>query len=241
MLRPPPGAVGSRQTLICNQSLGTWPHPAPARFDWAALLGVIPAWGAAPLLTPALLSGQMMSLHRRRPSRTVSSPCGPATSAPSSTSAPRTSWEGKEGSQEGQRCPAFFWHCPELPSSLGQWFWVSGTSLAMMGRCLGQDGCRGQWWAVKGSNVGVSSSLMADGVGVSPAFPPQGQVWRSPHVHGEADRAQAGGQSDPETGCQGQGLTDAGAGGLLLATVPPASGMAKVVGGSVVPSVSLVL
>lgn len=82
---------------------------------------------------------------------------------------------------------------------------------------------------------------MADGVGVSPALPPQGQVWRSPHVHGEADRAQAGGQSDSETGCQGQGLTDAGVGGLLLATVPPTSGMAKVVGGIVMPGVSLVL
>lgn len=149
----PPGAAGSRQTLICNQSLGTWPHPAPARFDWAALLGAclrlgaIPAWGAAPLLTPTLLSGQMMSLRRRRPSRTVSSPCGPATSAPSSTSAPRTSWEGKEGPQEGGRCPAFSWHCPELPSSLGQWFWVNGTSLAMMGRCLGQEGGGGQYRA----------------------------------------------------------------------------------------------
>ena len=140
--------------------LGACLHPAPG-----CSLGHprgAQRWGprrVAPLLTPALLSGQMTSLRRRRPSRTASSPCGLPASAPSSTSAPRRSWEGKEGPRESAGCPAFPRHCPELLSSLGQWSWVDGTSLAMMGWCLGQDGCGGERWAAPQSNVGVPSSL----------------------------------------------------------------------------------
>lgn len=73
---------------------------------------------------------------------------------------------------------------------------------------------------------GVDAQV-ADGFGFAPSFPPQGQVRGSPHMHREADGAEAGGQSDPEAGCQGQGLPGLGqGGGLLLATV-------RVVGGSV--------
>jgi len=131
-------------------------HPAP---------GHVPAWGtpgcpaagsparAAPLLNPAPLSGQTMSLRRRRPSRTASSPCAPPASAPSSASAPRTSWEGEEGSGEGAGRPAFPWRCPELRS------WLHGTSPASLGWCLAQGGCRGERGAAPRSGLGVPSSL----------------------------------------------------------------------------------
>lgn len=65
-----------------------------------------PPVGSSPL-TPSSLSRQMMSPRRPRPSRTASSPCARPTSAPSSTSAPRRSWGGKEGSglRGGPRMP----------------------------------------------------------------------------------------------------------------------------------------
>lgn len=64
-----------------------------------------------------------------------------------------------------------------------------------------------------GAVWGSLAAWVAYGIGISPSVPPQGQVWGSSHMHGKADGAQAGGQSDPEAGSQGQGLTDAGVGG----------------------------
>lgn len=57
------------------------------------------SWTADSLLTSPFVSGQMMSLHLQRPSLIAPSPCAPPMSAPSSASAPRTSWGGKEGPQ----------------------------------------------------------------------------------------------------------------------------------------------
>lgn len=179
----------------------------------------------------------MTSPRRPRPLRTASSRCGRPTSAPSSASAPRRSWGGKEGSWAagGPRIPG----SPPALSSEG----VPGEPPApgseqcpclqqdpRAAEGLVQDGCGGSGevlpW-VLGSPGG------RDAIDASPV--PQGQVWRSPHVHREADGAQAGCQSHQEAGRQGQGLTDGcgsggsrgcQAGGLLVATclvaaVPP--------------------
>jgi len=85
-------------------------------------------------------------------------------------------------------------------------------------RRVGAEGSVGQH---PGAVWGSPAAWAADGVGVSP----QGQVRRGPHVHGEADGAQAGGQSDPEAGCQGQGLTGAGARGSSWPWEPGSQGL----------------